>query len=181
VLTLVLGGVRSGKSDFAAALAERDGRPVTFLATGTASDPEMARRIDDHRRRRPLVWAVVEEPLAVEGVVPSGVEVLLLDSVDTWLGNRMEARGGAAAVFTAALRDELESACAAELAALEASVAHLVAVSAETGLSLVPANPYGRAFSEVLGGLNQRLARRADAVHLLVAGIPIPIHPYKER
>ncbi len=175
MLTLVLGGTRSGKSAFAAALAGRSGDAVTFLATGIPSDPEMRRRIDAHRRSRPAGWALVEEPLAIAAAIPAGAGTVLLDSLDTWLANRMEAAGGAGADLGGGRGEALPEACAAELADLEAKARSVVAVSAEVGLSLLPLSAYGRSFADALGLLNQRVAARAGDVYLVAAGLPLAL------
>jgi adenosylcobinamide kinase / adenosylcobinamide-phosphate guanylyltransferase len=171
MLTLVLGGMRSGKSAFAVRLAERTGRPVTYLATGVATDAEMDRRIDLHKRGRNPDWTVVEEPLSIGSAVSPRQDVVLLDSVDSWLANRMEEAGGAGVIGGA--QEELISACSHELTALEGSVNQVIAVSSEVGMSLVPTTRYGRAFADALGLLNQRLSAVAAEVHLVVAGIPV--------
>ncbi len=175
MLTLVLGGIRSGKSAFAVELGRAAGDAVTCLATGVASDGEMRRRIEAHRSARPAGWTVVEEPLAIATAVPVGTGTVLLDSVDGWLANRMEAAGGASADLSGDRGEELVAACAADVAALEARAAHVVAVSAEVGLSLLPLTAYGRAFSDLLGALNQRLAAGAVEVYLVAAGIPLAL------
>jgi adenosylcobinamide kinase / adenosylcobinamide-phosphate guanylyltransferase len=177
MLTLVLGGIRSGKSAFALELAGRAGGGVTYLATGLASDPEMERRIDAHRRARPAGWAVVEEPLAIGAALPEGAGIVLLESVDCWLANRMEAAGGPDTDFAGAAGADLLDACARELETVRRRTADLVAVSSEVGLSLVPLHPYGRAFTDLLGALNQRLAAAADEVYLVVAGMPLRLRP----
>jgi len=178
VLTFVLGGIRSGKSAFALDVARRSGR-VTYLATGTASDPEMGERIDAHRRSRPAGWTLVEEPLTIGTAVAAGSGTVLLESVDGWLANRMEAAGGAGANLTGAAGVALVAGCWNELLSLRERAGHLVAVSSEVGLSLVPLNAYGRAFTDHLGTLNQRLAASADEAYLVVAGIPVPLHPHR--
>ena len=179
MLTLVLGGTKAGKSSFAARLAERTGRPVTVLATGVAGDQEMRRRVAAHRRHRPAGWIVVEEPLAIGRVIMPGVEVVLFDSVDSWLFNRLERSGGAAADFTPELGADLVEACDRELGEL-ASGPDVIAVTAEVGLSLLPMSPYGRTFTDLLGVLNQRLAARAERCYLMVAGIPVPLDGFRE-
>jgi adenosylcobinamide kinase / adenosylcobinamide-phosphate guanylyltransferase len=177
VLTLVLGGTKSGKSSFAARLAGESGSPVTVIATGTATDDEMRRRIAAHRAARPATWTVVEEPLAVGSAPVAGP--VLLDSVDSLLFNLMESAGGAEATFDAAARDSLIDRADRELQALEARAA-VIAVSAEVGQSLLPLTSYGRAFTDLLGLLNQRLAARAARCFLMVAGIPLPLHPARD-
>lgn len=155
---------------------------MTYLATGVASDAEMRHRIEAHRRARPVDWAVVEEPLALGDALPGTAGgTVVLDSVDTWLANRMEAAGGAQADLGGGRGEGLVDACIAELAKLEGAAGHLVAVSAEVGLSLLPLNAYGRAFADLLGLLNQRLAARAGEVYLVVAGLPVPLKPSAGR
>jgi adenosylcobinamide kinase/adenosylcobinamide-phosphate guanylyltransferase len=90
MLTLILGGARSGKSRLAQRLAEPAGR-VTYIATAEAGDdPEMAARIARHRADRPGGWHTVEEPLALAGVVEQaadGSEAILVDCLTIWLSN----------------------------------------------------------------------------------------------
>lgn len=157
MLTLVLGGIRSGKSDFAAQLAREAGRRVAVVVTGVASDDEMRRRIEAHRRTRPTGWTVYEEPEEVGSAVPAGsADVVLLDSIDGWLAHRID-----------------PDRCLDQVQALCDRTATVVAVSSEVGLSLVPLNPAGRAFTDALGTVNQRLAALAARVYLVVAGLPV--------
>jgi adenosylcobinamide kinase / adenosylcobinamide-phosphate guanylyltransferase len=174
VLTLILGGIRSGKSDYALQLAAATGTAVTYLATGVAADPAMERRIAAHRDRRPGAWTLIEEPVAIAAAVTTDSPTLLLESVDGWLGNLMEQAGGADAA-TEALRSTAVERADRDLRDLEARAGRLIAVSAEVGLAPVPLTPYGRIFVDALGDLNQRLAARADEVWLVVAGIPVPL------
>jgi len=180
VLTLVVGGTKAGKSSFAARLARRAGDSVTVLATGVARDPEMRRRVAAHRRQRPPHWTVVEEPLEVGQALTPGADLVLLESVDSWLFNHMERLGGAEADFTPELCAELVEVCARELEEL-ATHREVIAVTAEVGLSLLPMSPYGRAFTDLLGSLNQRLAARAERCYLVVAGVPIPLDRFREE
>jgi adenosyl cobinamide kinase/adenosyl cobinamide phosphate guanylyltransferase len=157
VLTLVLGGIRSGKSGFAVDLARKAGGRVAVVATGTASDEEMRQRIELHGRSRPAEWAVYEDGFA--GVVPHGsADTILLDSVDGWLGAGADPEG-----------------CIREVRALCQRASQVIAVSGEVGLSLVALTPSGRAFTDALGTVNQQLAADAEAVYLVVAGLPIAL------
>ncbi|MBO0684223.1 MAG: bifunctional adenosylcobinamide kinase/adenosylcobinamide-phosphate guanylyltransferase [Candidatus Dormibacteraeota bacterium] len=180
MLTLVLGGVKAGKSGFARRLAEQTGRPVTVLATGVVGDEEMRRRVEAHRGERPPDWRLVEEPLAIARAAGPEAEVIVLDSVDSWLFNLMEERGGAEAEFTPDLERELVDSSDQSLEQL-ASGRHVIAVSAEVGLSLIATSAYGRAFTDLLGMLNQRLAAWADQCYLVVSGIPVPLHTFRRR
>ena len=168
---LVLGGARSGKSEFAESLIA--GQPtVTYIATGVAgaADPDWQRRIAAHRARRPANWRTVEtSELAVALADAEGT--VLVDSLTTWLSGAIEQAGGwdALARTSPAVSGRVE----ALVRAWRASRARVVAVSDEVGLGVVPATTAGRLFRDELGALNQRMAAAADAVWLVVAGIPM--------
>ena len=177
-LSLALGGVRSGKSEFAEGLAGESGDPVLYVATGVATDPEMEERIRRHREGRPKHWTTLEEPIRlaerIRGTLsaPDAPSVVLLDSLDVWVANVMEEQGEAP-------KAEVEAyalGCLANtLDVLHQSEVRAVLVSSEVGLSLVPPNPLGRRFQDLLGLVNQKTAAAADRVYLLVAGIPLEV------
>lgn len=175
MLTLVLGGLSSGKSGFAVRLARRAAGRVLFVATGVASDAEMEARIAAHRRERPPDWGLAEAPLRLAEAAEGGgsADVVLVDAVDAWLANRLEERGGAEVVWDRRHLASLEADCAEDLAALRRRSRTLICVSSEVGLSLVPPTSYGRAFADLLGRINQRLAGEADEAYLVVAGRPV--------
>jgi adenosylcobinamide kinase/adenosylcobinamide-phosphate guanylyltransferase len=172
MLTLVTGGARSGKSRFAQQLGCRAQRPA-YLATARAEDPEMAARIARHRAERPAHWITAEEPLEISDAAAALAQTrdfILLDCLTLWLSNfcwehRAE---GEPEVQAAALRE------AARLAGV-APRSDLVVVTNELGCGLVPESPVGRAFRDLQGWVNQDLARAADRVYLLVAGIPVTV------
>jgi adenosylcobinamide kinase/adenosylcobinamide-phosphate guanylyltransferase len=182
-LILVLGGARSGKSTYAearaAALAGADGR-VLYLATAEALDDEMARRIARHRASRPATWQTAEEPrdpaAALRGAALE-IRVILLDCITLWLSNLLAAfpvhSDGTA--DEAAAEEAVEKAVSDLLAAHQAGRSHLVVVSNEVGLGIVPAYPLGRLYRDLLGRVNIRLAAAADEVVLMVAGIPLQV------
>src|SRR5689334_10423133 len=91
MLTLILGGARSGKSRLAQSLAMPAQR-VTFIATASVSgdDPEMAARIQRHRDSRPAAWRTIEEALALADAVEraaSQADAILVDCLTIWLSN----------------------------------------------------------------------------------------------
>ncbi len=167
---LILGGAKSGKSDLALALAESlGGRPV-FLATARAGDPEMAQRIARHQARRGPAWQTVEEPL---DLVPALEKhdaldaVLLVDCLTLWLSNLLA--GEAMTPDQAAGRVEALAALIPRLSA------DLILVANEVGLGIVPHNPLARAFRDLAGSCNQRLAQAAATVVLVTAGLPLAL------
>jgi adenosylcobinamide kinase / adenosylcobinamide-phosphate guanylyltransferase len=162
-LTLVLGGARSGKSRFAERLVLESGFEPVYLATAEPLDQEMAARIAEHRARRKKGWQTVEEPLDLSGALARecGPErAVLVDCLTLWLSNLMT-DGRDVAAESARLVDALRSLRGA-----------LVLVSNEVGHGVVPDNPMARAFVDHAGRLHQALAGRADAVILLLAGLP---------
>jgi adenosylcobinamide kinase/adenosylcobinamide-phosphate guanylyltransferase len=182
MLTLILGGARSGKSDLAERLAAASGRDVLFVATMERGDAEMGTRIDAHRAARPAAWRTVEEPLDVLGVLrgharPGGF--VLLDCMTLWVSNMLIARlGDAETARPAAVRDAIDAAAhqarafAAWARGYDGEVA---AVSNEAGMGLVPPYPLGRAFRDALGAANRVVAREADQVYFLLAGLALEL------
>ena len=165
---LVLGGSRSGKSTHAESLlAGRD--DVTYLATSAPSveDAEWTARIAAHRVRRPPSWTTVETTDPSDLLRAGAV---LVDSVTTWVAALMDDSG----VWTEEpdAQERLVARCDALLAAWTATSAHVVAVSDEVGLGVVPETRSGRLFRDTLGAVNQRLAATADEVWFVVAGLP---------
>ncbi len=163
--TLILGGVRSGKSRLAERLANASGRAVVYVATATAGDAEMQRRIVLHRARRPSHWQVVEEPLALASVLRAhdGPErCLLVDCLTLWLTNLLLADDP----------DRLDAERRALLETLPTLQAEVILVSNETGLGIVPVTPLARRFGDEAGRLHQELAQACDRVVFTVAGLP---------
>jgi adenosyl cobinamide kinase/adenosyl cobinamide phosphate guanylyltransferase len=156
-LTFLLGGARSGKSALAVSLAGAG--PVTFVATGTAGDEEMAERIKRHRAERPAGWVTVEEPVALRDAVVSAHGTVVVDCLSLWVANLFEAGWVDGDV-------EQEGAAVAQVAA----AGHTIAVSNEVGLGVVPATPLGRRYRDVLGRVNASWAAAADEAYLVVAG-----------
>ena len=167
-ITLVLGGVRSGKSRYAQAHASRFPH-VTFIATARRTDAEMRRRIARHRRERPTAWKTVEAPAHLDRVIRregAAVDLLLVDCLTTYCGGLITARG-----VSSAHRNHL----AAVVDAIQSTPASLVLVSNEVGSGVVPAFKSGRLYRDLLGEFNQQIAGVSTEVVLLVAGVPMPI------
>ena len=166
-VTLVLGGVRSGKSLWAQELAAKAAR-VAYVATATPLDAEMVEKVRRHREERPGHWHTFEEPLELEQVLArhgTEFDVMLIDCLTIFAANLLDT----------AASDSLciEQHIAGFLGALRSASASVVLVSNEVGSGVVPPYPTGRRFRDLLGELNQRVAAIADNVVLLVAGIPL--------
>jgi adenosylcobinamide kinase/adenosylcobinamide-phosphate guanylyltransferase len=165
---LVLGGARSGKSAHAESLVE-DRDDVIYLATSVPvpGDDEWAQRLAAHRARRPSGWTTLETT-APSDLLRGGT--ILVDSVTTWVAALMDETGVWAGEPGAAER--LAARCDALVNAWAMTPAHVVAVSDEVGLGVVPETSSGRLFRDTLGAVNQRLAGTADEVWFVVAGLP---------
>lgn len=166
-VTLVLGGVRSGKSRYALQLAERVGR-VTFVATAEhRDDPQMRQKIDRHRAERPRHWRTIEESLDLAGAIESAskCDLLVIDCLTLFAAKLLDIDG-----------DDVSAAMAgvdALCGALKSAPCSVVLVSNEVGSGVVPAYELGRRYRDLLGEINQRVAAIADRVVLMVAGLPL--------
>ena len=167
---LVLGGSRSGKSAFAESLVAGRG-DVTYLATsaGADDDAEWAARVAAHRARRPGAWTTLETTAPADLIRGGAV---LVDSVTTWVAALMDETGVWDADPDGDARRRLAGRCDALVNAWAMTPAHVVAVSDEVGLGVVPETRSGRLFRDTLGEVNQRLAGTADEVWFVVAGLP---------
>lgn len=164
MISLVLGGTRSGKSLVAERLAATHGT-VTYLATGTATDPAMVARIAAHRVRRPASWKTVEAPgpeLLAALVATTGA--VLVDSIGTWVTGYPD------------LAADVDGLCAA----LATRSAPTVIVSEEVGLSVHPPTELGRRFVDVVGETNRRIGELAVEVLLVVAGRVLPLRSVED-
>jgi adenosyl cobinamide kinase/adenosyl cobinamide phosphate guanylyltransferase len=161
-LTFLLGGARSGKSSLAVELAERAGGPVTFIATATAGDDEMAARIEAHRAERPGTWTTVEEPIRLLDALEAAEGTVVVDCLSLWVANLLE--DGATEI-------EEQAVAAAAVAARRRSIA----VSNEVGLGVVPPTPLARRYRDVLGRVNAAWAEAAEVTLLVVAGRALPL------
>ncbi|MEU8019345.1 bifunctional adenosylcobinamide kinase/adenosylcobinamide-phosphate guanylyltransferase [Micromonospora parva] len=168
---LVLGGIRSGKSEFAESLVS-NAPVVRYVATAPEGDPEdteWATRLAAHRARRPGSWTTeetTEDPRRLADVLASAEtnETVLVDDLGGWVTVLLDPdHQPADDVATIAELAEAISGCAARV----------VLVSPEVGLSLVPTTPLGRAFTDALGAANRAVADACDAVVLVVAGQPV--------
>jgi adenosylcobinamide kinase/adenosylcobinamide-phosphate guanylyltransferase len=173
-VTLVLGGARSGKSRYAQQLAEQSQR-VVFVATAKASDDEMHAKIERHKEDRPKNWLTVEESLELPKVLAEhevDCDLIVVDCLTIFVANVMEAEGE----NRAGINNRVEALCGA----LRAVQCNIVLVSNEVGSGVHPVSALGRAYQDLLGEINQKVARIADDVVLMVAGLPLALKGHLE-
>jgi adenosylcobinamide kinase/adenosylcobinamide-phosphate guanylyltransferase len=162
-IALVTGPARSGKSEWAEALAKQTGKSVIYVAT-SAIDPEDAdwqARIEQHRRRRPATWHLQEVPVALPEAILSATaqDCLLIDSLGTWLANLLEQDEDSWRQMVWALMESLMQ-----------TQSTVILVAEETGWGIVPDYSIGRLFRDRLGYLTRQIGTIADGVYLVVAG-----------
>jgi adenosylcobinamide kinase/adenosylcobinamide-phosphate guanylyltransferase len=166
--TLVLGGVRSGKSRFAQQLAMQSGLRVVYVATATAQDEEMRARIARHQADRPMGWATVESPLALADTLQqyaAADRCLIVDCLTLWLTNLLLHED----------RTRLERERIALLTCVDRVPGRLILVGNETGLGVVPTGELTRRYCDEAGWLHQALAARCERVVFCVAGLPMTL------
>jgi len=169
--SLILGGVKSGKSRYAeqqarawAAQVGNSDHSVVYLATAeNREDDDFSRRISRHRAQRPAEWKTIEEPLNISAIIASASgknKCVLLECLTLWLSNLLQDE--------AMLSQQIADFCQA----LVAYEGEIILVSNETGLGIMPPNALARRFGDEVGILHQRLAGLCDEVVLTVAGLP---------
>ncbi len=169
-LVLVGGGVRSGKSAYAVARARSLGPRRAFVATARPYDAEMAERIRRHQAERAGDFALIEEPIELEGGVGrlDGFDVAVVDCLTLWLSNLLIDRVPPA---------EIERRSAALAGALRRAPCHVVVVTNEVGMGVHPETALGRTFRDLAGRAHQTLAGAADEIHLAVLGTLLRLKP----
>ncbi len=182
----LLGGARSGKSEYAEQFANSLSKKVAYLATAVITDEEMEKRVLQHRKRRPSSWHTFEieseiiDLLLMSGMVDkinaSGCEVLLIDCITNLLfrlaykynienleliDNKLEK----------IIENEIASFFNNFLKLLKSARFDSIVVSNEVGLGIVPSYPFGRIFRDLMGVINKKIAASADEVYFFVAGL----------
>ncbi|MFC1930094.1 bifunctional adenosylcobinamide kinase/adenosylcobinamide-phosphate guanylyltransferase [Chloroflexota bacterium] len=177
-ITLITGGVRSGKSSFAQELALKSGQPVLFVATAEAGDEEMRQRIEEHKRARPKSWQTLEARIQTGNQITQRIgeaKTVVIDCITLLVNNIFSEHGGYSDGEIAA--DLIEKGVMTAIDELVSCVgkvqARFIIVTNEVGLGIVPADRMSRLYRDLLGKANQTLARHADEVYLLVAGLPL--------
>jgi len=171
MIHLILGGARSGKSTFAEKLAGSDNRAVFYIATATAGDEEMKQRIAHHQNQRPSEWQLIEEPFNLSSMIfelGNSQNVILIDCLTLWLSNWLCREKEAE---KASWKSEQEL----FLSSLEQSESNIYIVSNEVGSGIIPMGELTRRFVDRAGRLNQAVARIANEVTLVVAGLPLSL------
>lgn len=173
-IIFVLGGVKSGKTQWVIDRAKKSVGTVTYLATATAGDKEMKEKIKEHQKMRPQNWQTIEEPYDfLKRIKKINSTIFIVDCINFWLANILCSsshkvaqgfpdRTGSPASYIDSLCKYLKN---------KNCLAYII--SNEVGMNLIPTNKLGRKFQKLLGIVNQIIAQYADKVYLMVAGIPL--------
>ncbi len=166
---LIIGGADSGKSALAQRLAEALCPTPVYLATATAGDEEMARRIARHKAQRDSRWRTVEEPIRIAQVLGELEGVVVVDCLGMWVSNMMMRGMGEQEIL-----EQFN-----ELIGRLGSVAcRVIFVSQEVGLGIVPGEPVARAYRVIMGRAHQMLVGAGVRAVLVIAGIPLVLKPF---
>ena len=164
MLTVLLGGARSGKSTAALRLAATAGGAVAFIATSPRidGDDDLDARIAAHRAERPDDWTTIETEIDLGEAIDSvaGESTLVIDCLTVWLGNLTHHGHD----------DSIDRYSADALDAIARRHGDTIAVTNEVGLGIVPADAMSRRYRDQLGRINQRWVAASDRTVLLVAG-----------
>lgn len=180
-LSLLLGGVRAGKSARALALARSYERTngVLFVATAQPLDRDMERRIAAHKAERPPHWETLESPIGLPGDVarcltenPGRFDAVVIDCLTLWVSNlllSLDDGDDAERVIGTRAAELLD------VVAASAPARRWIVVSNEVGFGVVPPTSIGRRYRDALGRVNQLVAASAERVTLMVAGLEVSI------
>lgn len=168
----VIGGCRSGKCSFALDQANRiEEKNKVFIATSVPTDVEMEKRVEKHQKERGEGWITIEEAVKIHEKInefSSKAGVILVDCLTLWTSNLL---------FHSYDHNQIDGAIQDLENSLEQCECPVFLVSNEVGMGIVPENMLARQFRDVAGLVNQRIAKTADKVVMMVAGIDHQVKP----
>lgn len=181
-LILVTGGSRSGKSNFAESLCSRQNNSTAYIATSIPFDEEMKDRVRKHKESRPSIWKTYEiykDIYSIIEEISKEHKTVILDCVTLLVNNLMFDYGLDFDNSTPEEINEMETYIKKQIEKLiykiEKTELYFVIVTNELGMSLVPDNKLCRVYSDIVGRINQYIAKKADEVYFVVSGIPVKI------
>ena len=189
MIHFILGGARSGKSRYAeqqTLLQSDKNNPPVYIATATATDNEMKARIVKHKSDRDSHWQLIECPLELTACIKNASpdKTYLLDCLTLWLNNQLylaeteqQTQGLSSSHIEQRLKSEIDLFITALNEQFSDNNQYIVIVSNEVGLGVIPMGETTRLFVDYCGWLNQAVAKIAQRVTLVTAGIPLTLKP----
>jgi adenosylcobinamide kinase/adenosylcobinamide-phosphate guanylyltransferase len=165
-IILVTGGMKSGKSTWALEIGEKSASNRAFIATATAGDDEMKRKIIAHQSERGDRWNTFEEPRTVAQLlkdIEKDFKIVLIDCMTLWVSNLL--------TIYSLTEDAVIQEIDALMEALRESSTPVILISNEVGMGIMPADSLSRCYQRLLGSVNKKIAGIADSVYFMVAGI----------
>jgi adenosylcobinamide kinase/adenosylcobinamide-phosphate guanylyltransferase len=166
----VIGGCRSGKSNHALELAEEmAANERVFIATCVPQDGEMRQRVAKHQKNRSQSWKTIEAPLHLPQAIMDNARtegVVLVDCLTLWINNLLMENESP---------PDVEDQISRLVQAVQSAEGPVIMVSNEVGTGIVPENKLARVYRDLVGSVNQAVARSADRVVWVVAGVPVNI------
>jgi adenosylcobinamide kinase/adenosylcobinamide-phosphate guanylyltransferase len=174
-LILVTGGARSGKSGFAERYAAKLGGKIAYIATAEIYDEEMAARIRLHRASRPSFWQTYEAPFEAAKAIDEAAkehDTILFDCLTVYASNQLlkAEEKSRAARFDKVMADISEV-----INAALKSERNIIFVTNEVGAGIVPENALAREYRDLAGKINQKFAKAAAEVYMVISGIAVNI------
>ncbi len=162
--TLILGGIRSGKSRYAESLLKKSSLSINYIATAKADDEEMHQRIASHKASRPTNWRIIEEPYALAETLlhyDQAGHIFLVECLTLWITQLL-------CLDDDRMYTELD----AVHNILPTLKAEIIFVSNEVGLGIIPYDKISRRYVDIAGRFNQQIAEYVDDVVFVIAGLP---------
>lgn len=169
MITLVIGGMRSGKSAFALNLCKNYKKKI-FIATAQALDEEILQKIEFHKKQRGSDWQTLEEPLNLIEAIEKAkdYDIILVDCLTMWINNLIY------------YNLEAEEKIKALVHFLHDFKGNILFITNEVGLGIIPSTSLGRRYINLMGMINSMLSSIAHEVYFIVAGIPTKIKAGKK-
>lgn len=181
-LILVTGGARSGKSSFAEGLCKSQNNSTAYIATSIAFDDEMKDRIRKHKEDRPQHWytyEIYEDIYKIIKDISENHKTVILDCVTLLVNNLMFKSDIDYDTCSPEEANEVENYIKDQVKKLIQEIKktdlYVVIVTNEIGMSMVPVGKLCRIYTDIVGRINQQIAKESDEVYLVVSGIPMKI------
>lgn len=179
-ITLLLGGVRSGKSDYAENIAVRSGLSVTYLATAKDLDAELNERVTHHQNSRPAHWKCIDVPVHLADAIRANSRpdcCLIVDCLFMWIKNLIMEDNKFCTENSSSIKlgKTFEHEIKQLFDVIPDVQGKLIFISNEVGMGSISTTTFSKLLTNELGHINQQIAKVCSHVYLLVAGLPITV------